>query len=112
DLTGDALDAPEIRTVRVLQFNLELSSGGGNILHFALDQWEPGIKLFLGRAAADESIKIAAGDGDCRHGIGAQYWTRLERIISRSAEKRSRMSWISSPTIAMRSRPNPHAITG
>src|SRR5205823_2292200 len=68
DLTSDALDAPEIRTVRVLQFNLELSSGGGNILHFAFDQWEPGIKLFLGRAAADESIKITAGDGDRRHG--------------------------------------------
>src|SRR2546425_685663 len=41
-----------------------------------------------------------------------QYCTRLERIISRSAEKRSRMSWISSATIAMRSRPRPQAITG
>src|SRR5205823_9377160 len=112
DLSGDTLDAPEIRTVGVLQFNLELSSSGVDLLHFAFDQWEPGIKLFLTRPAADESIKIAAGNGDRRHGICAQYWTRLERIISRSAEKRLRMSWISSATIAMRSRPNPHAMTG
>src|SRR3990172_4753373 len=38
--------------------------------------------------------------------------TRFVLIISRSPENRSLMSWISSATIAILSRPRPHAITG
>src|SRR5207245_6628444 len=103
DLARDAFDTPEVRAVRVLQLNRSSPVAASTSL----------ISAFTSGSQASSSLSVGCRPRSLSRSLrltemlgmaSGQYCTRLERIISRSAEKRSLMPWSSSSHIAMRAR--------
>src|SRR3972149_11889752 len=125
DLPRNPFAAPEVRPVAVAQLDLKLITLEIIPLELPLDPLEVLFDFLRRERGTHQEFKVFLFYANRRQlfcsslrccmpnklGNYSQC-VRFVRIMSRLPEKRSRISWISSATIAILSSPSPQAITG